>query len=133
MDIQALSANMVNQATAAVGLQAPLPVQQPPDENPGKSSSGDSVNISDVARAKAAAAVPPAADGTQNSADSLARRIAQLQKQLQQEQGSDLSDQEKGGQLSTLRSQILHLQSQQKASVGSTGGTAAAPLKAMQV
>ncbi|MDO9631474.1 MAG: hypothetical protein Q7I92_06200 [Humidesulfovibrio sp.] len=133
MDISTLSTSMINQATTAVSTQVPLHAQQAPAENPGKSSSEDSVNISDVARAKAAAATPPAADGTQSTADSLARRIAKLQKQLQQEQGSDMSDQEKSGQLATLRSQILHLQSQQKASVGSIGGTEAAPLKMTQV
>jgi len=122
MDIQTLSTVMVNQATQAVGVQAPQQAQQASAADPGKSGEGDSVNISEAARAKAA--TTPAASNTeassaaQSTADTLARRIAKLQKELQREQGSGQTPEEKSGHLSNLRGQIRQLQSLQKNSSG---------------
>ncbi|MBU1229387.1 MAG: hypothetical protein KKA55_14275 [Proteobacteria bacterium] len=121
MDIQTLSTIMGNQAAAASGMAGFAPAQATQPEGAGKPD-GDSVNISEAARAKAASA-PAASDSdassaAQSTADTLARRIAKLQKELQREQGSDLSAEEKSGHLTTLRSQIRQLQNQQKNSSG---------------
>lgn len=118
MDIQTLSAVMANQATQTVGLQGAQQVQPVNAEGAGKTSVGDSVHISEAARAKAANAPATTGNGnpsaTQSTADALARRIAKLQKELQREQGSDQSAEEKSGHLATLRGQIRQLQNQQK-------------------
>jgi hypothetical protein len=124
MDIHTLSTSMVNQAAA--GAQGALHVQQANAASAGETNAGDSVTISEAARAKAAStpAAPGAASAaasgsaTQSTADTLARRVAKLQKQLQQEQGAGDSPEDKAGKLATLRSQIRQLQSQQKNSGG---------------
>lgn len=123
MDIHTLSTSMINQATAAVSAQANMQAQQVNAEADSKTS-GDSVTISEEARAKAAS-TPAASTGdsesssaAQSTADTLARRIAKLQKELQREQGSSQDAEERAGDMSNLRAQIRQLQNQQKSSVG---------------
>ncbi|MDQ7835130.1 MAG: hypothetical protein RDU24_07085 [Humidesulfovibrio sp.] len=121
MDIQTLSSVMANQATQAVGLQVPQNTQPTNADNPGKASGGDSIEISEAARAKAASAPAASSEGSsaaQSTADTLARRIAKLQKDLQREQGSDQTPEEKASHLANLRGQIRQLQNQQKGSSG---------------
>lgn len=122
MDIHTLSTSMINQATAAVGAQGTLQVQSANADNASTTSGGDSVKISDEARTKATASAPAtpseASSSAQGTTDTLARRVAKLQKQLQQEQGASESPEDKAGHLSTLRAQIRQLQSQQQQQSG---------------
>ncbi len=127
MDIHTLSTSMINQATAAVTTQNTLPVQPVHADTANKPNGSDSVSISTEARVKAAS-IPAAASSSSSSAaqgtdDTLARRITKLQKELQREQGSSESAEEKAGQLTALRGQIRHLQNQQKGNVADAATT----------
>ncbi|MBU1040088.1 MAG: hypothetical protein KKF77_03185 [Proteobacteria bacterium] len=123
MDINTLSTTMVNQAVAAVGAQT-IPQAQPANADASAKAGGDSVNLSDEARAKAAntpvasSSNSESSSAAQSTADTLARRIAKLQKQLQQEQGSRQDAEDKTSKMTNLRAQIRQLQNQQKGSSG---------------
>ena len=126
MDIQTLSTSMINQATAAVTTQNTLPVQPVNADTTGKPNGSDSVSISNEARVKAASIPAPAnssSSAAESTDDTLARRITKLQKDLQREQGSSSSAEDKAGALSTLRGQIRQLQNQQKGSVADAATT----------
>jgi hypothetical protein len=130
MDVHTLSMNMANQAAASGGTQGTLNVQNADTAAvASKTGSGDTVDISPEARIKAAVSgtVQPT---SANSDTTLTTRIAKLQKQLQQEQGSsNLDPDEKRSAIAALRNQIQMLQSQQpKSAKAGAGGTPASSL-----
>ncbi len=137
MDIQTLSASMINQAAAAASAPGSPHLQPLNAHGASVSSGGDSVSISDAARAKAAASAPATLketpSGLQSVQDTLARRIAKLQKDLQGEKETEQSFEEKADHLSDLRGQIRQLQSQQKKPGGSASADAATSFRITHV